>query len=180
MMNSIRRLPGLGAGSRPKLIAAGALYAALGLCVLAALIGAVVSALGTGVDPEEVAVTDAPGEPANRPAIDQAAIEEAITFIEGETIVSAAEIAVNDETVTMSLTVNRAATADASRDVLDSFVRTLASRVAAEHDDLESPKADDLGELWEHYALQVSAGPAADDPYAEGKLSQGERQFSWH
>ena len=101
----------------------------------------------------EPTMTPQPG----RPAITQAAIDEAVAFITDDPLISDAAVTLDGGTINMALQVNAAMTSDAARDRLDSFVRYFATQMAG--DGIDAPSGDSLGGIWEHYTLQATAGP---------------------
>lgn len=112
-----------------------------------------------------------------RPAIAQAAIDEAVAFITEDPLVHDAAITINDDTVSMALQVNAAMTPEAAEEWLDSFVRYFATQVSG--DGIAAPQGDDLGGIWDHYTLQAAAGPDTETFIAGLMKSPGGAVVVW-
>lgn len=171
-------------------------FALIGGGVLVALLalGAILDALGveTGDDEAAEQVIDEAAEPEpepdaepepepepERPEISEAHIEIVTSFAQDEDAVQDAHVSVEDDEVAIALIVGAATSEDEAQRLLDNAARLLASQVAAEHDELDGPVEDDLGDLWDHYTLLVMAGPNQDDLIARGAKVPTSPHITW-
>ncbi len=195
-MQHVKKLPGFRSGSRRNAVIASVVYALVALTIAGALIGggddgandsaAEVIAPTATVTATAVAITaTSTAEPAatateasGRPEISPAAIDDAVSFMEEDPLVTDAAVNVDGESVALALQVNPAMTPDAARERLDSFARYLAGVVSREHG-LRSPGVDDLGGLWDSYWLEVGAGPDLDTFIARGTKAPDGREILW-
>ena len=188
-MELIKKLPGLGdRGSGKRFLLASLLYISLLGCTALALLGTLVDSDDDQNDvAAETAVMTASPEPPSPTAtpkaeslmITESHTDETVAFIEDEPLVRDAHISIDSDTVTIALQINHAATDEHARDVLDSAVRWLASQVAMSYDQIDPPSSDHLGGIWDHYTLQVGAGPDPETFYARGAKVPGSPHISW-
>lgn len=115
----------------------------------------------------------------DRPAIGEAAIEQATAHLEQEAAVQDGHIAVNGDAVVIAAQTEASLDAANARRLLENTARFLASQVAADTDGLDGPTADHLGDLWDHYRLQVVAGSDPNDPTISGAKSTASPRITW-
>lgn len=90
-----------------------------------------------------------------------------------------AHIEIEDDSVTVALVLKSTTSeADAKR-LLENAARLLATTAAIDNPELSGAKGDDLGDLWDHYTLNVVAGTSADDVLVRGAKVKGGRKITW-
>lgn len=97
----------------------------------------------------------------------------------GHDLVEEAFIEVQDDEIRISLAVNAAITDEAAKGHLENATRFLASQVALGNEGLAGPSNESLGELWDHYTLQVLAGTSAEDVRVQGAKVPESPRISW-
>lgn len=117
-------------------------------------------------------------EGTEQPNIPDQAIRVTEDFIMEEEMVNDAHIDVNDEVV-IALQIGQATSDEAAKEFLENTTRFLATQVAGDHDGIDGPSGDDLGELWDHYTLTVMAGPTADDVRVQGAKVPSSPRITW-
>jgi hypothetical protein len=108
-----------------------------------------------------------------------AAITRTEEFMVGHDLVEEAFIEVQDDEIRISLAVNAAITDEAAKGHLENATRFLASQVALGNEGLAGPSNESLGELWDHYTLQVLAGTSAEDVRVQGAKVPESPRISW-
>lgn len=154
---------------------------------LALLCGLAASLINTGDDNDDDVAAEPDQTPTAKPTstsvsedpvITDTHVDQTVAFMLDEPGVSDITISVEDETVTVAVIVDAAIDEARSQEILDSAVRWLASQ-AAQSSDVSSPSGDNLGGIWDHYTLQVGAGPSPDTFYARGAKVPSSPVISW-
>lgn len=119
-------------------------------------------------------------EPA--PDIPQAAIDQAVAFIEDDPSVRDATIVIDGKRIGLVAVVTRATSKSHAHQVGDSFVRRLGSLSAQLSTDnrlRKSPTRDYFGGLWDHYDADVIIALDADTEIARAFIISGTHRLSW-
>ncbi len=94
--------------------------------------------------------------------------------------VSDSLVEVNGDKVTMVIVVGAATNEETTKSLADNFVRALASGVNMYGNvELQSPDKDSLGELWEHFDLQIGVGSGPDNFIAQGAKASTASKIKW-
>jgi uncharacterized Zn finger protein (UPF0148 family) len=94
--------------------------------------------------------------------------------------VSDSLIEVNGNKITMVIVVGAATNEETAKSLADSFVRALATGVNMYGDvELKAPDKDSLGELWEHFDLQIGVGSGPDNFIAQGAKVSTASKIKW-
>lgn len=124
--------------------------------------------------------TDSVGQDSNGlPRISPMATQLTEDFFSEETLIEDVSVLVEGDAVTIAMEVNAATDPDWARQQLHNAARFLATMVAGEHDGLEGPARDDLGDLWDHYTLNVGAGTGPDNFIVRGAKVPTSPQIAW-
>jgi len=117
------------------------------------------------------------------PEIPEAAMKHAYDIILGYDEVKDAHVEVNkeDKTISMAIQVGASINEETARELADSFVRALSSGVAFynDEDELEPPKNDYLGELYDYYNLLVVVGSSPEHTIVDGAKVREAKNISW-
>lgn len=159
---------------------------AFGLFILIIVIGMNAETTETTEEPEPepVAVEPEPEpEPEPTPEPEPEINDDHISIVTAsaneELVVRDAYVGVEDDTVTIAVTVNAATTEDEAKRVLENAVRLIASMAAGDTEGLDGPSAETLGELWDYYTVHVMAGPNPDEVMVRGAKVPTSPQISW-
>lgn len=108
------------------------------------------------------------------------AINHAKDVIGGYEQVKDSLVEVKGDKVTMVIVVGAATNEETAKSLADNFVRALASGVNMYGDvELKSPDKDSLGELWEHFDLQIGVGSGPDNFIAQGAKASTATKIKW-
>lgn len=192
-MQHVKKLPGFRSGSRRNAIIASVVYVLVIVAIINLLTGggsddaepaeaaaptATMAATSTAVPATSAAVdpTATATSASTRPVISDALIDDAVDLMLGYELVSDAAVVVDGDTVILSLIVNAAIRPDIAQQRLEGFARYLAGQVGQ---GLRTPDKDGLGELWEHYDLELGAGIGDGSFIARGSKSKLSPTIRW-
>ena len=176
-------------GSRKRLFAFGC-AGIIGIALLCGIAATVINTFDNGDDDDVVAESDPTATPEPEPeptatpetetvTITDAHIDATVEFMNDEPQVRDTSVRVDDDTIIIAVIVDAAVNEERAQDILDSAIRWLASQAAMSHYHIDSPSSDHYGGIWDHYHLQVGAGPNPDDFYARGAIAAGPNHLSW-
>lgn len=116
------------------------------------------------------------------PGIKDTSIDGANEVIQDEDLAKDSFIDVDKEEneIIITIQVNAETNEEKAKSLSDSIVRSLSSQVAAQDDnDMEGPSKDYLGELWDHYDLQIGVGTNKDNFIVQGAKVTSADKITW-
>lgn len=112
--------------------------------------------------------------------ISEDAINHAKDVIGGYEQVKDSLVEVKGDKVTMVIVVGAATNEETVKSLADNFVRALASGASIYGEtELKAPDKDSLGELWEHFDLQIGVGSGPDNFIAQGAKASTASKIKW-
>jgi tetratricopeptide (TPR) repeat protein len=112
------------------------------------------------------------------PVITDEHIEMARELINSEIEVVESLIIVNDNQVTFGLLLVDTTSEDRAMDLSETFVEAL-SRLVASDEGIKGPSFGNLGELYDHYSVLISAGIDDQNILAKGQKSINSKYINW-
>src|SRR5690606_7006958 len=114
------------------------------------------------------------------PAIPTEAQEMAISEIKKDTLVKDAAVVIEGDTINLAIVVNAATNEDYAKQLGENFARLLSTMTSIHSDvKLKSPTKDYLGELWDHYNLNIGVGTGPDHFIVQGAKVKTAKKITW-
>jgi hypothetical protein len=113
-----------------------------------------------------------------KPTITEQHIRDARSIIENEIEVVESVIIVNEATVTLGLLLQPQTDKEKAIRLAEDFAEILAHQVSMDNN-IKAPSFNSLGELYDHYALLISAGSDTETLIAKGSKNKTSKFITW-
>ena len=114
------------------------------------------------------------------PVVPQTAIDTAMQEIKKNEEVSDSYIKINGNEIIFSITVKNASMSkDKAKELVDSFVRILSSKMSTDNKEITMPTKDNLGGLYDYYGIHAGVGTSKDNIMYQGAKVVGVDKLTW-